>query len=102
MIAVIKTGGKQYKVSPNQEIEVEKLDGQEGDKVVFGEVLLISDEKGAKIGAPVIGGAKVEGTILKQGRAEKIIVQKYKSKKRQHTKRGHRQHFSLVKIEAIK
>ena len=102
MIAVIKTGGKQYKISPNQEIEVEKLSANEGDKIVFDEVLLISDDKGVKIGAPVIAGANVEGVILKQDRAEKVIVQKYKSKKRYHVKRGHRQHFSLVKIEAIK
>jgi len=107
--AVIKTGGKQYKVSPGQKIKIEKIDAPEGKSVVFDDVLLIADERGKetqtdaeiKIGQPVVKGAKVEGKILEQGRADKVIIFKYKAKKRYQVKRGHRQPFSLVEITKI-
>ncbi|OGZ34708.1 MAG: 50S ribosomal protein L21 [Candidatus Portnoybacteria bacterium RBG_19FT_COMBO_36_7] len=99
--AVIKTGGKQYKVSPGQKIKIEKIDAEENKGVVFDEVLLIDDGKKVEVGQPLVKGAKVEGKILKQDRADKITIFKYKSKKRYQVKRGHRQPFSLVEITKI-
>lgn len=100
-IAVIKTGGKQYKVSVGDKIKIEKIEGQEGEKAVFNEVLLTTDKGKTKIGAPFVSGAKVSAEILKQDRAEKITILKYKSKKRSNVKRGHRQPYSLVEIKSI-
>jgi large subunit ribosomal protein L21 len=101
MLAIIKTGGKQYIVSPKQKIKIEKLEGEVGDKVEFTEVLLFENDKIIEIGKPLIKGAKVLGTILRQDRADKIIVFKYKAKKRQQTKKGHRQAFTEVEIKEI-
>lgn len=101
-LAVIKTGGKQYKVAPGQKIKIEKLEGKEGDKITLDEVLLMADDKEAKIGQPKVEGAKVTGKILKQDRAKKVTIFKYKPKKRYQVKRGHRQPFSLIEIESIK
>lgn len=101
-IAVIKTGGKQYVVSPGQKIRIEKIDGQLGGKVLFDEVLLLASGDKVQIGQPVVKGAKVSGQILKQDRAEKVIVFKYKSKKRYKVKRGHRQPYTEVQIESVK
>lgn len=101
-IAVIKTGGKQYKVSPGQKIKIEKLAGKEGDKVSLNEVLLVSDGEKIEIGQPLVKGAKVSGKILKQDKADKVIVFKYKPKKRYKVKKGHRQPYSLVEIEGLK
>jgi large subunit ribosomal protein L21 len=101
MIAVIKTGGKQYKVAPGDKIQIEKLDAQENQGVVFDEVLLVGDDKEIKVGRPNVSGAKVEGKILEQGREDKVIVFKYKAKKRYSVKRGHRQPFTLVEILKI-
>ncbi|TSC52862.1 MAG: large subunit ribosomal protein L21 [Parcubacteria group bacterium LiPW_39] len=101
MLAIIKTGGKQYKVSPKQKIKIEKLEGKEGDKIILSDVLLMADDQDVKIGQPKVEGAKVTGKILKQDRAEKITIFKYKAKKRYGVKRGHRQPFSLVEIESI-
>ncbi len=97
MFAIIKTGGKQIKVSQGDEIFVEMLEGNEGDKVNFNEVLMID----GKVGTPFLKGASVTGTILKQGKQKKIIVFKYKPKKNEHTKAGHRQPYTKVKIEDI-
>ncbi|NOQ68283.1 50S ribosomal protein L21 [Patescibacteria group bacterium] len=103
MIAVIKTGGKQYKVSPKDKLKVEKLEGEEGAKVVFDEVLLVSSEDGkdVNIGEPLVEKAKVEAKISKQARAKKVMVIKHKAKKRYNVKRGHRQYFTEVEIEKI-
>lgn len=103
MIAVVKTGGKQYKVSPKDKIRIEKIEGEEGSKVVFDQVLMVSSEdaKDINIGDPLVKGAKVEGKILKQGRAAKVIVVKYKPKLRYNKKAGHRQPFTEVEIEKI-
>ncbi len=100
MFAVIKTGGKQYEVSKGDVIEIEKLDKEEGSEVVFDEVLLVKDKK-ALIGKPTVEGAKVVGEVVEQGRGEKKIVFKYKPKKRQRKKKGHRQPFTRVKIKEI-
>jgi len=102
MFSVIETGGKQYKVAVGDKIKVEKLEGKEGSKVVFDQVLLVSDGKDAKVGEPYLSGAKVSGEILKQGRGDKVIVFKYKARKRERTKNGHRQHYTEVKITDIK
>ncbi|HOI59904.1 MAG TPA: 50S ribosomal protein L21 [Candidatus Pacearchaeota archaeon] len=101
MLAVIKTGGKQYIVSPGKKIKVEKLDIEEGKDVTFESVLLINDGKKTVIGEPLIKGAAVTGKVLKQDRHEKLIVFKYKPKKRYKVKKGHRQPFTEVEISEI-
>ena len=105
MLAVIRTGGKQYLVSPGETIKIEKLpQKKEGEKVVFKEVLLAFDpeEKDVKIGNPLLKGAEVKGEIIKAGKDKKIIIFKYRAKKRYHQKQGHRQPFNKVKITEIK
>lgn len=101
MFAVIKTGGKQYKVSPKDKIKIEKLDAPDGDAVVFDEVLLVSKDDSLRIGTPKIEGAKVTAKVLKQAKGEKIVVFKYKPKKRYKKKTGHRQLFTEVEIQEI-
>jgi large subunit ribosomal protein L21 len=102
MLAVIKTGGKQYKVSPKDKLKIEKLDIEEGKEVVFDNVLLIENGKDLTIGEPLIKGATVTGKILKQDRADKVMTFKYKSKKRYKVKKGHRQAYTEVEILDIK
>jgi large subunit ribosomal protein L21 len=103
MFAVIKTGGKQYLVKKDQILKVEKLDAQEGDKISFDQVLMLFSETGAKaeLGNPALAGKKVQAEVIKQGRAKKIIVTKYKPKTRQKTRTGHRQPFTEVKILSV-
>lgn len=100
MYAVIATGGKQYTVAEGDEIFVEKLGLAEGDSVTFDQVLLVNDGK-TRVGDPTVSGAKVTGTVIKEGRARKIIVYKYKPKKGSHKKNGHRQPYTKVKIDKI-
>ncbi len=94
MYAVIKTGGKQYRVAKGDVLKVEKLAGEEGKKVVFDEVLALGDT----IGTPLVAGAVVKGEILKQARDAKIIVFKKKRRQNYRRKNGHRQYITLVKI----
>jgi len=110
MLAVIKTGGKQYLVAPGKKIKIEKLEAEEGQDVVFDDVLLLDKGAGAstkatapevEIGQPKVETAKVSGKVLKQGRAPKITVFKYKPKKRYKVKKGHRQFFTEVEITEI-
>jgi large subunit ribosomal protein L21 len=101
MFAVIKTGGKQYLVSPGDKIKIEKIDVKEGKEVNFDQVLLLAKGKTIKIGTPLVKGAKVKAKVLKQDRAKKVIVFKYKAKKRYQKKKGHRQPFSQVEILKI-
>lgn len=101
MLAVIKTGGKQYLVSPGKKIKIEKVDKKEGQELVFSEVLLLEKNKKIEIGTPFVQGAKVSGKVLKHGKAEKVIIFKYKAKKRYKLKKGHRQQFSEVEILKI-
>lgn len=101
MYAIIETGGKQYKATEGQVIRVEKLDVAEGEKVVFDKILICSAEGKVEVGAPYIDGAKVEATVLENGKGPKVIVYKYKSKKASQCKNGHRQPFTAVKIEKI-
>ncbi|MBI5079219.1 50S ribosomal protein L21 [Candidatus Wolfebacteria bacterium] len=100
--AIIQTGGKQYKVSPNQKIKIEKLNAEEGDNFIFDKVLLIAEGDDIKIGTPYVDGAKVEAKILKQGRDKKKIVFKYHSKTRFRKKKGHRQSFTETEITKIR
>ena len=97
MYAIFVTGGKQYRTAEGDTIYVEKLDGEAGQTVVFDQVLLAGD----KVGTPLVDGAKVTGTIEKQGRGKKIIVFKYKAKKNYHKKQGHRQSYTKVVINTI-
>ena len=102
MIAVIKTGGKQYVVEPGTKLKIEKLENEEGETITFTEVLMTEDNGKVKIGDPIVNGAEVEGKILKQDKHEKVIVFKYKPKKRYKRKIGHRQPFSEIEILSIK
>jgi len=100
MYAVIRTGGKQYKVAPGDKLRVEKLLGAVGDKVTFDEVLLIGGES-VKVGQPRVEGAKVEATITAQDRAKKIIIFKFRRRKNYRRKSGHRQPFTALEITGI-
>ena len=100
MYAVIQTGGKQYRVQQGDVIFVEKLNVQADEKVSF-DVLLLGNENETKIGAPIVKGAKVEGKVVGQVKSAKIVVFKYKAKKNERKKQGHRQPFTAVKVEAI-
>lgn len=101
MLAIIKTGGKQYKVAVGDKIKVEKLEGEAGAKLTFDEVLFVGDEKDVTIGAPFIKDAKVEGTIIEQGRHKKVWGIKHKPKKRYKVKFGHKQLYTEVEITSI-
>lgn len=105
--AVIKTGGKQYKVAKGDTLKIEKLADEKGEpletagKVAFDEVLLIDDGKSTTVGTPNIPGAKVTASVMGQGRHKKVMVVRYLQKSRYHKKNGHRQPFTEVKIESI-
>ena len=99
--AVIRTGNKQYKVSPGVTLRIEKLEGEKGASVSFPEVLLRTKGDSIEVGAPHVAGAKVEGKILRQARSRKVIVFKYHSKARYRKKKGHRQFFTEVEITKI-
>lgn len=103
MIAIIKTGGKQYKVSEGSKIKIEKLDVNVGDKFTFDSVLLTSKEDGSdlKIGSPVVEGAKVEALVSRQDRHEKVRTIKFKSKTHHNKEKNHRQAYTEVIIEKI-
>jgi len=100
-LAVIKTGGKQYLVSPGQKIKIEKIAKKEGGEIIFPEVLLLEKNKKIEIGLPFIKGAKVIGKVVSQGKRKKVIVFKYKAKKREKIKKGHRQPFTEIEILKI-
>ena len=102
MFAVIETGGKQYKVNEGDVIFVEKLDVAEGETVTFDNVKALSDGSDLKIGAPTVEGATVTANVLKNGKGKKIYVLKYKSKKNEKKKIGHRQPYTKVQILSIK
>lgn len=101
MYAIIATGGKQYKVAEGDVIRVEKLGVDAGQSVTFDQVLAVSNDAELKIGTPVVDGASVTATVVKEGKAKKVIVYKYKPKTGYHKKNGHRQLFTEVKIEKI-
>lgn len=101
MLAIIKTGGKQYLVQPGDKLKIEKLDKEVGKEVTFAEVLLLDKNKKVEIGTPLVKGAKVEGKVVSHGKGDKLIIFKYKSKKRYKRKIGHRQPFTEIEITAI-
>lgn len=101
MLATIETGGKQYNVKEGDKINIERLEGEEGGKIVFDKVLLFDNEKEVKIGTPYLENVKVQGEITSQFRGEKITIIKYKAKKRYRKKQGHRQNLTEVKIVKI-
>ena len=102
MYAIIEACGKQYKVVEGDVVFFEKLDTEEGKKVNFDKVILVSDEKEVKVGNPYVKGVKIEGKVLSHGKGKKIIVFKMKPKKNERTKQGHRQPYTKVEITAIK
>ena len=101
MFAVIETGGKQYKVVEQDIVFVEKLDANEGDEIVFDQVLAVESDAGFRVGTPVVDGAKVTAKVLKNGKSKKIYVIKYKAKKNEKKKIGHRQPYTKVQILKI-
>lgn len=101
MYAVIKTGGKQYRVSVGQMIKLEKLEAEAGEKVDFPEVLMVGEGENVKLGAPFVEGAKVTAEVVEQGRGKKVTILKFKRRKHHMKRRGHRQDFTEVKITDI-
>jgi large subunit ribosomal protein L21 len=101
VFAVIETGGKQYRVNEGDVIFVEKLDVNEGDTIVFDRVLALSIGQSFEVGAPIVEGAKVTAKVLKNGKAKKIYVMKYKAKKNEKKKLGHRQPYTKVEIVSV-
>ena len=101
MYAVIRSGGKQYRVAPGQTIRLEKLAGDVGSKVELKDVLLVENDGNIQLGTPVIENVTVEGTVIEQDRAKKIIVFKKKRKKQYRRTRGHRQNYMAVRIDKI-
>jgi large subunit ribosomal protein L21 len=101
MYAVVATGGKQYRVIEGDVLRVEKIVGEVGDPVAFDQVLMVGEGEDVRIGRPIVDGALVRGKIVEQGKNKKIIVFKFKRRKRYRRKQGHRQLFTAVKIDAI-
>jgi large subunit ribosomal protein L21 len=99
--AIIRTGGKQYRVAAGETIYVELLDTPVGEKVTLGEVLLVGGEDGAQLGSPLLGNASVAATVVEQGRDHKIRVFKYKKRKHYRRTRGHRQSYTALRIDSI-
>ena len=101
MFAVLKTGGKQYKVAKDDVIEIERLPGQAGQQVVFDQVLMLGDSASATAGAPLVAGASVAATLLEQVKGDKVIVFKKRRRHNYRRKRGHRQLLTVVRIDEI-
>jgi len=101
MLAIIKTGGKQYKVKEGDKIQIEKIDGKEGETVLFEEILFAGNEKKVKVGEPFLKGVKVEGKILAEKKTKKVKTIKHKAKKRYLIRKGHRQNILEVEITKI-
>ena len=99
--AVIRTGGKQYRVAPGDVIRVEKLAGDPGAEIEFSEVLMTAGEAGVQLGKPMVSGARVTGVVLQQDKAKKILVYKKKRRKNYRRRRGHRQMFTAVRVTGI-
>lgn len=101
MFAVIRTGGKQYRVAPDDLLKVEKLPGEAGDIVTFDQVLAVSSEAGTTIGTPLVASATVSATVIAQDRLEKIIIFKKRRRQNSRRKNGHRQHVTVLRVTAI-
>ena len=101
MYAIIKTGGKQYRVSPGEKIKVEKLDSETGGQVELSEVLAVGKGQDMEVGSPLVQGARVKATVVEHGRGRKIMVYRFKRRKGYHKKQGHRQDYTLLKIDEV-
>ncbi len=101
MYAIVETGGKQYRVSEGDTLKVEKIPAEQGGEVIFERVLALDDGNGLQVGHPFLEGCQVKGRVVNQGRSRKIIVFKYKPKKKYRRKKGHRQPYTQVRIEKI-
>lgn len=101
MYAVIKSGGKQYRVAPGDVVRVEKLEVAPGETVELDQVLLVSDENGLKVGTPVLEGVKVTAEVLEQGRGDKIRVLKFRRRKHHRKQMGHRQYYTALRITGV-
>jgi large subunit ribosomal protein L21 len=101
MYAVIRSGGKQYRVAPGQTIRLEKVAGNVGSKVELGDVLLVENEGNIKVGSPLVANAKIQATVVEHDRAKKILVFKKKRKKQYRRTQGHRQDYTSVRIDSI-
>jgi large subunit ribosomal protein L21 len=101
LYAILETGGKQYKVSPGETLRVEKLPGSRGDSLVFDKVMAVSSDGDIKVGNPYVEGAIVKGTIVRQGKARKIRVFKYRAKTNYRRRYGHRQAFTEVRVDSV-
>jgi large subunit ribosomal protein L21 len=101
MYAVIRSGGKQYRVAPGQTIRLEKVSGDVGSKVELGDVLLVENEGNIQVGSPVVANAKIQATVVEHDRAKKILVFKKKRKKQYRRTQGHRQDYTAVRIDSI-
>ena len=102
MFAVIKTGGKQYRVAANDKITIMRLDGEAGETVTFADVLMLANGEDVKVGAPLVAGASVVGEIVEQDRGPKVIAFKKRRRKNSKRKRGHRQDLTIVRITEIR
>jgi large subunit ribosomal protein L21 len=101
MYAVVATGGKQYKIKEGETLRIEKVNGNVGDALTFDQVLLVVDGENLAVGQPMVQGASVSAHIVEQGKEKKILVFKYKRRKRYRRKQGHRQPFTAVRIDSI-
>ncbi|MGL4396289.1 MAG: 50S ribosomal protein L21 [Hyphomicrobium sp.] len=101
MYAVIKTGGKQYRVAKDDVLEIERLPGEAGTTIEFNEVLLVGSGAGVKVGTPIVAGAKVTGELVEQSRGPKLIAFKKRRRKNSRRKKGHRQDLSTIRITNI-
>ncbi len=102
MYAIIRTGGKQYRVKPGDVVRVERLDGAVGSSVTLGDVLLVAGDGEPRVGSPLVAGVSVLGTVVEQDRDAKVRVFKYKKRKHYRRTRGHRQSFTAVRIDAVR
>ena len=101
MFAVIRTGGKQYRVMPNDVLKVEKLEGTAGETITFTDVLAVGSEAGTTLGAPLVAGATVTATVIAQDRLDKIIIFKKRRRQNSRRKNGHRQHVTVLRVAGI-
>jgi len=101
MFAIIRTGGKQYRVKPNDVVKVEKLDGVAGDTITFTEILAVGSDAGTTVGAPLVPGATVSATVIAQDRLDKVIVFKKRRRQNSRRKNGHRQHVTVLRVAGI-
>ena len=101
MFAVIRTGGKQYRVTPNAVLKVEKLEAEPGSTITFTDVLAVGDENDTTVGSPVVEGASVTATVIAQDRTDKIIIFKKRRRQNSRRKNGHRQHITVLRVAGI-